>query len=328
MSSRITRCSLPALLGTASARPAAGAAAGRFRRDRRGRRGLQPRRQRRAGGARCLLRRRRRLPRARHGFDHLRAAFDRRLTTCASPAAVTAPRKRHPLLERRRPGRRSRRNPRCASCSRAYAPRARTRARLSPPGALRHACTALRGSATCCCASFEVDVEEAARQARVADRHLSGPPSLRRSAARGAAPRRLDRFRRLRVPRPVLHRLSAGARGRRCAARRSRAAAVAQLRDPAGEGCARHAISSSKPGWRAACCSSHRFITCSISHATSPRSIRPTMRPLPLSVWKPRRMVVSASRSCGCARHSGQRRVDVREHFARLLEIDGEQFRV
>ena len=44
-----------------------------------------------------------------------------------------------------------------------------------------------------------------------------------------------------------------------------------------------------------------RFITCSTSHATSPRSISPTMRPLPFSVWKPRRMVVRISRSCGCA---------------------------
>src|ERR1044071_5380256 len=51
--------------------------------------------------------------------------------------------------------------------------------------------------------------------------------------------------------------------------------------------------------------SSHRFMSCSISQATSPRSIRPTMRPLPFSVWKPRRMVVSDSRSSGCLRHTG-----------------------
>ncbi len=44
---------------------------------------------------------------------------------------------------------------------------------------------------------------------------------------------------------------------------------------------------------------SHLFSTCSHCHATSPRSMRPTMRPLPFSVWKPRRIVVSDSRSCG-----------------------------
>ena len=35
--------------------------------------------------------------------------------------------------------------------------------------------------------------------------------------------------------------------------------------------------------------------TCSISQAASPRCLRPIMRPLPLSVWKARRNVISSS---------------------------------
>ena len=45
------------------------------------------------------------------------------------------------------------------------------------------------------------------------------------------------------------------------------------------------------------CSSSSRLWIFSTSYAYSPRSARPTMRPDPLSVWKPRRTVASASRS-------------------------------
>ena len=43
----------------------------------------------------------------------------------------------------------------------------------------------------------------------------------------------------------------------------------------------------------------NRLCTFSTAKAISPSSVRPTMRPLPLSVWKPLRTVVSASRSSG-----------------------------
>ena len=44
------------------------------------------------------------------------------------------------------------------------------------------------------------------------------------------------------------------------------------------------------------------FIICSKAQAASPKASRPTMRLEPFSVWKPRRMVVIASRSSGALR--------------------------
>ena len=86
--------------------------------------------------------------------------------------------------------------------------------------------------------------------------------------------------------------------------------------------------SSSSAGVTGRFCSSHRFITCSTSHAASPRSIRPTMRPLPFSVWKARRSVVSASRSSGLLAAIRQRGVDGLQHLLRLFEEDLEQLGV
>ncbi len=61
-------------------------------------------------------------------------------------------------------------------------------------------------------------------------------------------------------------------------------------------------MSSSSSALTGHFCCIQRFITCSTSQATSPRSMRPTMRPLPLSVWKPRRISARTSRFSGRAR--------------------------
>ena len=51
---------------------------------------------------------------------------------------------------------------------------------------------------------------------------------------------------------------------------------------------------------RSSCC--HRFITCSTDQAASPSRSSPTIRPLPLRVWNPRRIVVSSPGLDGWAR--------------------------
>ncbi len=48
-----------------------------------------------------------------------------------------------------------------------------------------------------------------------------------------------------------------------------------------------------------------RLRSVSIAHANSPISFAPTMRPLPLSVWKERRTLTSESVSCGFSSHIG-----------------------
>ena len=62
------------------------------------------------------------------------------------------------------------------------------------------------------------------------------------------------------------------------------------------------ATSVKRSGVAARSSSSQRFITCSTAHAASPRRVRPTMRPLPFSVWNPRRMVRRTSMFCGTSR--------------------------
>ena len=53
--------------------------------------------------------------------------------------------------------------------------------------------------------------------------------------------------------------------------------------------------------------SSNVLISASICQAKSPTSSAPTMRPLPLSVWKPRRISVNGAVFSGCFTHSGIR---------------------
>ena len=153
---------------------------------------------------------------------------------------------------------------------------------------------------------LEVDLVHAARQAHVAD----GRRYPRRAAARSS------------------FELDACGRARRSARRRSRPsgsrrAAADPWRTPRSPGEQLEQRRRSP----AASARASRFMTCSISQATSPRSISPTMRPLPFSVWKPRRIVVSASRSSGCLRHSGSVCSMVCQHLDRLLQEDLEKLR-
>ena len=66
--------------------------------------------------------------------------------------------------------------------------------------------------------------------------------------------------------------------------------------------CRALATSVKRSGVAARSSSSQRFITCSTAHAASPRRVRPTMRPLPFSVWNPRRIVRRTSTFCGTSR--------------------------
>ena len=59
-------------------------------------------------------------------------------------------------------------------------------------------------------------------------------------------------------------------------------------------------------GERVSVLSSTRLTRFSIDQANSPRSRAPTMRPLPLRVWKERRTVTSASRSAGFWSQTGK----------------------
>ena len=61
-------------------------------------------------------------------------------------------------------------------------------------------------------------------------------------------------------------------------------------------------INSNRAGVPSLSSASQWFIICSKAQAASPKASRPTMRLEPLSVWKPRRMVVIASRSSGARR--------------------------
>jgi hypothetical protein len=57
------------------------------------------------------------------------------------------------------------------------------------------------------------------------------------------------------------------------------------------------ATRANKAGVSAQSSCSQRFSACSTAHAVSPSWTSPTMRPLPLRVWKPRRMVTSCAGS-------------------------------
>jgi hypothetical protein len=72
---------------------------------------------------------------------------------------------------------------------------------------------------------------------------------------------------------------------------------------------------------------SHLFMTCSHCQAISPSSMSPTMRPLPLSVWNPLRMVVrvlAIVRRCAACEILRDRADDL----GRFLEEDLEQLLV
>ena len=58
-----------------------------------------------------------------------------------------------------------------------------------------------------------------------------------------------------------------------------------------------------KPGCAGLCSAKAVLMVCSIAQAASPNSVNPTMRELPLSVWKARRSVVKLSRSSGLSRN-------------------------
>ena len=64
------------------------------------------------------------------------------------------------------------------------------------------------------------------------------------------------------------------------------------------------AASESRSALAGFCSASQVLASCSMAHAASPNSLSPTMRELPLSVWKARRSVVPSPMSPGLARRA------------------------
>ena len=122
---------------------------------------------------------------------------------------------------------------------------------------------------------------------------------------------------------PSCTRAAAAASASPLRAERPAAASSATQADSSAWACA---SSASRSGVAARASASHRFMHFSTAAAASANCSRPTMRPLPLSVWKPRRSRVRVSWSAGlaCARAAAAA-ADHRQHFLRLADEDLEQ---